>query len=104
MKSWFLNGGYPKTLIVTEVSKVKFVDTSGDGRTKTNGIPVVITFHPLLKGLSKVINKYFHLLHMNGEVKKTFTPGLMVSFCGARKLSSYLVRTKLYPLERSVKM
>ena len=39
---------------------------------------------------------------MNDEVKKAFTPGPMVSFRGARKLSSYLVRAKLYPLERSV--
>ena len=39
---------------------------------------------------------------MNDEAKKVVTPGLMVSFRGARKLSSYLVRAKLYPLERSV--
>ena len=39
---------------------------------------------------------------MNEEVKRVFTPCPMVSFRGARKLSSYLVRAKLYPLERSV--
>ena len=39
---------------------------------------------------------------MNDEAKKVLAPGLMVSFRGARKLSSYLVRAKLYPLERSV--
>ena len=38
---------------------------------------------------------------MNDEVKKAYTPGPMVSFRGARNLSSYLVRAKLYPLERS---
>ena len=30
-----------------------------------------------------------------------FTPGPMVSFRGAPKLSNYLVRAKLYPLGRS---
>ena len=39
---------------------------------------------------------------MNDEVKKAFTPGPMVSFQGTRKLSSYLVTEKLYPLEKSV--
>ena len=39
---------------------------------------------------------------MNDEVKKAFTPGPMVSFWGAQKLSSYLVRAKLCPLEKSV--
>ena len=70
--------------------------------TRTNGIPLVITYHPLLKDFAIVIKKHLHLLHMNDEVKKAFTPGPMVSFWGARKLSSYLVRAKLYPLERSV--
>ena len=39
---------------------------------------------------------------MDQDVKKVFTPKPMVSFRSARKLSSYLVRTKLYPLERKV--
>ena len=39
---------------------------------------------------------------MNDEVKKAFSSGPMVSILGVRKLSSYLVRAKLYPLERSV--
>ena len=33
MKSWFLNKDYPKTLKDTGVSKVKFLNTSGDKRT-----------------------------------------------------------------------
>ena len=43
MKSLFLNRGYTKT--DTEVNKVKFPNTSGDKKTKTNGIPIVITYH-----------------------------------------------------------
>ena len=39
---------------------------------------------------------------MNDELQKTFTPGPMVPFQGARKLTSYLVRAKLYPLEKQV--
>ena len=30
-----------------------------------------------------------------------FTPKAMISFCSARKMSSYLVRAKLYPEERT---
>ena len=36
------------------------------------------------------------------KLKQAFTPGPMVSFRAAQKLSSYLVRAKLYPLEGSV--
>ena len=70
MKSCFLNRGYPKTLIDTEISKVKLRNTSGDKRTKTNGISLVITYHPLLKDFAKVINRQLHLLYLNDEVLK----------------------------------
>ena len=39
---------------------------------------------------------------MEKEVKRAFTPKPIISFRSARKLSSYLVRTKLYPTERTV--
>ena len=52
--------------------------------------------------MKKVIDKYLNLLYMNNEVKRVFTPKPMISFRSARKLSSYLVRAKLYPNERIV--
>ena len=39
---------------------------------------------------------------MNEEAKTAFTPGPMISFRNAKKLSSYLVRAKLYPIKRTV--
>ena len=38
---------------------------------------------------------------MNNEVKKMFTPTPTISFRSARKISSYLLRAKLYPEERT---
>ena len=39
---------------------------------------------------------------MNEETKKVFSPRPMVSFRSPRKISSYLVRAKLNPLDRVV--
>ena len=39
---------------------------------------------------------------MNEEVKNLFLPGPIVSFRGARNLSSYLMRARLYPLHRKI--
>ena len=39
---------------------------------------------------------------MNEDVKSVFAPAPMISFRNARKLSSYLVRATLYPLEKTV--
>ena len=39
---------------------------------------------------------------MNQEVKNVFTPGPIVSFKSAGKISSYLVSANIYALERAV--
>ena len=41
-------------------------------------------------------------MYADNEVKNLFLPRPMVSFRGARKVSSYLVTAKVYPLERKV--
>lgn len=42
-----------------------------------------------------------YLLCINDEVKQAFSPKPMTSFRSASKLSNYLVRAKIYPIERS---
>ena len=97
MKSWLSKREYPEDLINSEMSKVKFSNLrlkSNDKNHNRKGIPLVVTYHPLLKSLSAIIDKNLRILHMDKEVKKVFTPRPMVSFRSARKLNSYLVRAK----------
>ena len=65
-------------------------------------VPFVLTYHPKLKSMNKFILKYLDLLYIDKKVKKVFTPTPMISFWSARKLSSYLVRAKVYPTEWTV--
>ena len=54
--------------------------------------------------MNKVVPKYLdalYILYMDKEVKRVFTPKLMISFRSARKQSSYFVKGKLYPTERT---
>ena len=59
-------------------------------------------YHPMINSSNKVTRDNKCLLNINEEFRKTFSPGPMVSFRSARKLSSYLVRAKLYPLQKEV--
>ena len=70
-------------------------------QNKFPGAPLVIAYHPLFKTFDKIIKKDLHLLYMIEEVKKSFTLGPMISFSCTRRLTSYLIRAKSYPLERS---
>ena len=56
MKLWLLKRGYPKWLIDKEVEKVKFPGTSRKRDIKMKGIPLVVTYHPLLKDRSMGYN------------------------------------------------
>ena len=103
MKSWSLKRGYPERLIDKEMEKVKFGHYRFNGKYNSKKcIPLLLTYHSLLKSLSKIISKNLYLLFMDEEINTVFTPGPIVSFKSSRKLSSYLVRAKLYPTERVV--
>ena len=81
--------------------KLDFLYGSSALRLKpTESVVVTDAFWSSLQNF--FINRNLHLLHMDQEVKKVFTRNPVVSFRSARKLSSYLVRAKLYPLERKV--
>ena len=102
MKSWFLKRGYPENMIDEEMKKVKSSEKSSNNSKGSKGVPFVVTYHPSLNCLSRILNENLNILYMNREAKAVFSPGLMVSFRSARRISSYLVRAKLYPLERCV--
>ena len=98
MKSWFQKRAYPDKVMDTELGKVIFSYRGSKSNGKNKGIPFVVTYHPLLQDLSNIIRNNLNWLYTDDEVKKLFSPEPMVSFHSARKLSSYLVRAKLYPL------
>ena len=72
-------------------------------KSKSKGVPFVVTYHLLLNSLHAIIRDNTYLCYMNEEVTNLFHPGLMVSFRDAGMLSSYLVSAKLYPLHRKVR-
>ena len=99
MKSWILKRDYPNNVIEKEMKQVEFCKISSTRKDNTKGVPLVVTY-PGLKNINEIINRNLHLLYMDQEVRKVFTPKPMVSFRSARKLSSYLIRHKLYPIEK----
>ena len=84
------------------MKKVNFPSCNKVQRKKSNSILFLVTYRPLLKQLEGILCRNKCLLNMNAEVKQKFTPVPMFSYRSARKLSSYLVRAKLYPVDRIV--
>ena len=63
---------------------------------------MVATYHPLLQNNSRIFHRHLDLLYTDQEVERVFTPGPMASLRSSRKISSYLVRAKLYPVEKRI--
>ena len=63
---------YTEKLILSEMDKVKFskkVIAKSNSKTQ-KGIPLVVTYHPLLKLLSSIVNNNIYLLHMDEDVRR----------------------------------
>ena len=71
---------------------------SKSGSREAKGVPLVITFHPKLKSIGQLLSKKQRILYMDQKTKNFYAPGSMATFLSARKLSSYLERTKLRPI------
>ena len=61
-----------------------------------------MTYSPKVKKLGKLIKDLFPFLYNDEEVEKVFSPPPAASYTSARKIKDYIVRSKLYPLERNV--
>ena len=71
MKSWFLKRGYPERIIDYEMEKVNFRENKKkSGINKWKGVPFVVTYHPKLKKLSKIIKDNLYLLYMNDRLRR----------------------------------
>ena len=102
MELWFLKRGYPENMIDEEMKKVKFLEKGSKKSEGFKGVSFVVTYHPSLNCLSRIIKDSLNISDMSREAKAVFSPGPMILFRSARRISSYLVKAKLYPLERFV--
>ena len=102
MKLWFLKRGYPENIVDEELGKVDFSESSRRTNKRDKGVCLLPTYHPLLQNIGRVFDRHLNLLYTDQKVEKVFTPAPMVLFRSAKKISSYLVQAKLYPLERRV--
>ena len=54
-----------------------------------------MTYNPAVKTLLQVIRKFLELLDVKLDVKKVFSPDLLVFFRSTRSIKSYLVRSQI---------
>ena len=69
---------------------------------KAVGVPLIVTYHPHLRGLNKIMRKNLKHLQADQTVKSVSTPATFVSFRTVRNLRSHLVGSKLSSLQHTI--
>ena len=105
LKNWFSKRGYLGKIISEQViralrSEENFKENGGQDM-KGNSVPLVETYNPNFKNLSFLIRKNLQFLHADQKSKRVLYASTF-SHQSARNLKSFLVRSKVYPLEREV--
>ena len=81
-------------------SKVIFAKNSSAEKSLENGITFVATYHPKVKDRGKLIKDLLPFLYSDEEVEKVFSPPPIASYTSAGEIKDYIVRFKVYPVEK----
>ena len=102
MEEWFFAIGYPEIVVNNQIDKAAFGSDQFVQKNWESGIAFVTTYHPKVKELGKLIRDLLPFLYSDGEFQKVFSPPPIVSYRSGKKIKGYIVRSKLYPVERKV--
>ena len=108
LKQWFLDRGYSEKLIDEQISKVipmqreSLLNVEKEQSQEAYVPPLVITYHPALNSISRIINKHFGILSETEGLAKVFSRRPLVSFRTAKTLRNELVRAKVNQEQRAV--
>ena len=68
-----------------------------------SGIPLAVTYNPAFNNLSTTLRENFNIFYSDLEFRTVFTPSPLIAYRSPQNLKSFLVRSKTYPLQRTVR-
>ena len=102
MRDFFVQCGYPTSLLDTAFSKASQIPQSETltnpvtNVTETNQIPLVLTFDPFNLKVRDIIRKNFHVLKNDPETSSIFSNNPLVSFRHSKNIRETLVHSNLH--------
>ncbi len=102
MRDFFVQRGYPTSLLDTAFSKAFQIPRSETltnpvtNVTENNQIPLVLTFHPFNFKVRDIIRKNFHFLKNDPETSSIFSNNPLVSFRHSKNIRETLVHSNLH--------
>ena len=99
LKKHLTNRGYNPCKVQTAIDEMEQLDRQSllqyKEKTHTDRVPLVTTYHPVLKDLGRILRKHLPILHTNTRMADVFKDPPMASFRRPRNLKDMVVRTRL---------
>ncbi len=102
MRDFFVQRGYPTSLLDTAFSKASQIPPSETltnpvtNVTESNQIPLVLTCHPFNFKVRDIIRKNFHILKNDPETSSIFSNNALDSFRHSKNIRETLVHSNLH--------
>ena len=107
MKSHFMRRGFDQSAIEQTVGEVLSMSREEaltyKKKKSNNRVPCVLTYHPRLRMMGKILHKHYKLLQSNDRLQKAFPEPPMVAFKRLRNLRDILVHAGSRPMEQGVR-
>ena len=104
IKDWFLRRGYPQRIVKEQMDRAFRLPLKHDTQQNKieSGIPLAVTYNPAFNNLSTTLRENFNIFYSDLEFRTVFTPSPLIAYRSPQNLKSFLVRSKTYPLQRTV--
>ena len=105
LKTYLQDRGYEGTELQHQIDRASNIDRNDALQTKqrntTERTPMVVTYHPDLPPLSKILRKHLPVLHISEKMKQSVPYPPLVAYRRPRNLKDLLVRTSMKPPQQS---
>ena len=90
MKKQLIKKGYPETMVNEEIQKATNQDRTGllnKEKTETgNHLTLCVTYNKTLPNIKTILEKHWHILNVNPELKKVFENKPLLALCKNKNL------------------
>ena len=99
LKNNLFRRGYQAHKVQAAIDEMSLLDRQSllqyRARSTGNRVPMVTTYHPVLKDLTNILKRHIPILHTNKRMSEVFKDPPMAAFRRPRNLKDMVVRTHL---------
>lgn len=109
LQKQLVNRGYKENFVRDQIHRARVLEREKllaprQGSTTSKILPFVVTYHPGLPNIGRILRELHPLLHISNRCKQAIQDLPTMAFRRPKSLRDYLLRAKLRPLDREIEV